>query len=155
MWKNWSAWLKGGIIGTVSYIFLIPISIFVSPIMLGLVWTISILITEIFGFSWNTSIHLIVGIFIYFILGALIGLIIDFIVKNTWKSWVKGGIIVGGIALLYILIVDLPQAIKYYTDIITFLIILALYLFWLIVAFVGGAIIGFIIGKIKSKKNKN
>ncbi len=132
-WKNWPYWLKGGIIGAVLF----------TP----------------FYFIIPAAIHFMIA----FIIGALIGIIIQ---KKDMRTWIKGGLI-GLIISMIIFIfstysmseqcvskfIPTPEIYLPFLDLCGTAMFFFMFNFIIFPLFIIlGAIIGLIVGKIKSKK---
>ena len=139
-WKNWPSWLKGGIVGLAIAITLLEYSS-------GVHYAIRGQLAIIFSFA-NFSL-----LALYFIIGSLIGLIINL----KWSYWIKSFFIIlivfihnffftfgrcydaGGGWICKLLINNVLLYILYnFTAVLLLL----------------GCLIGWIIGKIKSKKQQ-
>lgn len=85
-WKEWSAWLKGGMIGIILSIifFLLYVFLFANPTK---------------GFQLEYFYALLILLLIFIIPGVLIGLVIN----RNWSIWLKCGVI--GLIIIILLFI--------------------------------------------------
>jgi hypothetical protein len=156
IWKDWPYWLKGGVIGLIILLILYILAISTPSSDMGNIfsWTILMIGIPIIRIIGDLPILFYIIFFIYFfILGSIIGWVFG---KISWgkifehikisKSSLYGGLILVGIMLILSFIPGINTT--FYgsnSDYASLIYVLPL-------VFIIGAVIGWIVGKIKSNE---